>query len=135
MDKNEIMDVLDKLEEKAIRDLRPLAEKPDINPAEWAKVKDVLCLLKTLKEYSEYSDTGYSNGMDSGYSSRRSRYSTNRYMGRGDYNGSMVSRGGYSQHSIKDRMIANLEKMMDDAKSEYEREQIHDEIVRLEMEK
>lgn len=38
---------------------------------------------------------------------------------------------GYSGHSINDRMIASLEKLMDAAESDYERKQIHDEIESL----
>lgn len=133
MDRNEIMEVLDALEEKAIRDLKPFSEKSDINPTEWSKIKDVLCMLKTIKEYQSYDMSGYSSRS---YSQARGTYSSGRrYMSHGDYDMPMTSRGGYSQHSIKDRMIANLERMMDEAKSEYEREQIHDEIVRIEMEK
>lgn len=51
---------------------------------------------------------------------------TGRYMSRED---------GYSGHSIKDRMIARLEGMYDEAKSEHEREEIQKEIRRIESEK
>lgn len=36
--------------------------------------------------------------------------------------------GGYSGHSINDRMIASLEHMMSQTNDEYEREQIRNEI-------
>ena len=39
--------------------------------------------------------------------------------------------GGYSGHSVNDRMIASLEKEMDHAETEYERKQIRDEIEHL----
>lgn len=39
--------------------------------------------------------------------------------------------GGYSGHSVNDRMIASLEKEMDRAETEYEREQIRKEIEHL----
>lgn len=46
--------------------------------------------------------------------------------------GLMDSNGGrYSGHSINDRMIARLEDMYDEAKSEHEREEIRREIERL----
>lgn len=53
-----------------------------------------------------------------------------------DYSNGMgdVSRrydGGYSGHSVNDRMIASLEKEMDRAETEYEREQIRNEIEHL----
>lgn len=47
--------------------------------------------------------------------------------------GRYVSRdGGMSGHSLKDRMIAKLEGMYDEAQSEYEREEIRKEIRRIE---
>lgn len=39
--------------------------------------------------------------------------------------------GGYSGHSVNDRMIDSLERMMDQADSEYEREKIRKEIEHL----
>lgn len=39
---------------------------------------------------------------------------------------------GMSTHSIKDRMIAALEKQMDEAKSEYEREEVRKAIMDIE---
>ena len=41
---------------------------------------------------------------------------------------------GYSGHSIKDRMIAKLEGMYDEAKTDHERQVIDQWIGRLEME-
>ena len=47
--------------------------------------------------------------------------------------GRYVSRdGGMSGHSLKDRMIAKLEGMYDEAQSEYEREELRKEIRRIE---
>lgn len=47
--------------------------------------------------------------------------------------GRYVSRdGGMSGHSLKDRMVAKLEGMYDEAQSEYEREEIRKEIRRIE---
>ena len=40
-----------------------------------------------------------------------------------------------SHHSIKDRMIAKLEEMYDEAEGSYEREEIRKEIRRIEAEK
>ena len=50
--------------------------------------------------------------------------------------GRYVSRdGGMSGHSLKDRMIAKLEGMYDEAQTEYEREELRKEIRRIESEK
>lgn len=51
--------------------------------------------------------------------------------------GRYISRDGYgmSSHSIKDRMIARLEAMYDEAQGEYEREEIRKEIRQIEANK
>ena len=52
--------------------------------------------------------------------------------GRSPVTGRYVSRDhGYSGHSINDRMISQLENMYDEAKTEYEREEVRKEIERL----
>lgn len=50
-----------------------------------------------------------------------------------DYSNNMSRRydGGYSGHSVNDRMIASLEKEYDNATTDYEREQIRKEIEHL----
>lgn len=65
--------------------------------------------------------------MDESY--RRSRSpSTGRYV-------SMAERpkydGGYSGHSVNDKMIASLEHLIDQTEGDYERKQIMDEIENL----
>lgn len=40
----------------------------------------------------------------------------------------------YSGHSVHDRMIADLEKEMDDAKTEYEKKVIIDQINKIRQE-
>ena len=59
------------------------------------------------------------------YVSRDDGYSTRRYYGAGNND-------GYSGHSIKDRMVAALEKMYDEAQTEHERQYMDDWIRRLE---
>ena len=39
--------------------------------------------------------------------------------------------GGYSGHSVNDKMIASLERLIDQTEGEYERQQIMDEIENL----
>ena len=58
---------------------------------------------------------GYYDNMDS--------YSRGYYDGRADIYG--MHNGGYSRHSIGDRAVETLEQLMDSAKSEYEREELH----------
>lgn len=61
------------------------------------------------------------------YVSRDDGYSTRRY-----YDGGERNNGGYSGHSIKDRMVAQLEKMYDEAQTEHERQYMNNWIRLLE---
>lgn len=70
-----------------------------------------------------YPDYGY--GDNYGRQMRSSR--TGRYM-----NGPNSGQTIYG-HSIKDRMVASLEDMMDQAHNEYERQEIKNEIQKLRM--
>ena len=129
---NEMLEIFGKIEEKAMKDLKVISEKPELSPAEWERIKNVMCMLKDMKKCESMTGDigGYSERYEpDGYSQRRGRsMSTGRYISR-DY------RSGYRQHSIKDRMIDNLERMMDEASSDYERETIKAEIRKLEMDK
>ena len=87
-------------------------------------------------EYGDHSGRRYyhdSYGYDGSYngdSYRRGRSPvTGRYISRGDDH--MSYRDGYSGHSIKDRMVARLEDMIDEAKTDHERQMVSDWINRL----
>lgn len=81
--------------------------------------------------YGYYHDS-YGDDM---YSNRRGRSPvTGRYISRGmdDYSErDRMYRDGYSGHSIKDRMVARLESMMDEAKTDHERQTVNEWINRL----
>jgi hypothetical protein len=72
-------------------------------------------------------DGSYDGNYDGGMNSR-DRYFNPSHDGSRD--GSYD--GGYSGHSIKDRMVAQLENMYDQAKSEHERQIVDEWIKRLE---
>lgn len=117
-----IMDLLEKEIDKIIK-------KGDITPAELESLYKCVCVIEKIKMIDDSGDD-YSYGYPTHwnqYESGRSR-TTGRYMSRG-------RRNGYSSHSIKDRMIDCLEKMMDEAGSDYERNTVSDWINRLEAEK
>ena len=101
-----------------------------------------------MESYSMHSGNSYrrGRGMDGRYVSRDNGYydggnfagRSGRYHDNGNsgnnstryYDGGSGN-SGYSGHSIHDRMIDNLERMMNEAQSDYERQQIQDEISRL----
>lgn len=80
-----------------------------------------------------------SNGQFMSMTQPMPRLSYNRDYSMGDgMSNNMNSRkydGGYSGHSVNDRMIDSLERMMDQAENEYEREKIRKEIEHLRMQR
>ena len=145
MDK-ETMNVLESLEDSVIRELRLLNKKDTLSATEIKAASDAMCLLTKIKIYKEggmvEDEDGQSYMMwprDSydDYSSRprmtgNYRINGSYDRGRSPVTGRYVSRDhGYSGHSINDRMISQLENMYDEAKTEYEREEVRKEIDRL----
>lgn len=131
-------------------ELQKIIQKNDITPAELDNVKKALCAIKESLEIEDilYGEDGYSVRSSYAYhphgtiSYRRGRdMNTGRYVSRSDGRMSRRDRmdysmdDGYSGHSIKDRMVAKLESMIDEAGGEHEREMINEWIDRLEMEK
>lgn len=140
--------VLMELQELLMKEIKKITDKKDINPTELEMAKKAVCTIKEAEELMGMLDMGeYSNSrgmsnrnydvrfgrMNGSY--RRGRDAdTGRYVSRrGVYDYSMTD-GGYSGHSIKDRMIAKLESMYDEASSDHERQVIDQWISRLEME-
>ena len=143
-----VQDTLKNLDES----IEQLNKKKEMTPSDL----ETLCKAYKLKMELEgcYMNGGYSEGgmMRGSYGS----YGYNHYdrmpmdhsMGdwhaegsfapmRSPVTGRYVSRDGMgmSSHSVKDRMIARLEGMYDEAKGEYEREEIRKEIRNIEANK
>lgn len=113
---------LNDLSELAAKELKKINGKPDMTPADLKAATDVMCLLEKIEKIQNGDmEDGFSNdyrSYDRGGSYRRMRNPMNgRYM---DY--------GYSGHSVHDRMIAALEDLMDQAKTDYDRETISNGI-------
>lgn len=119
--------------------LRSIAEKKNISPSDIETATKALCALEQIKvmEGSGYSESSYRRRRSHDGGSYRS------YEGVSN-DGSMNSRDGsyrrshdgsyddgYSGHSIKDRMIAKLESMYDQAQNEHERKVVDEWINRL----
>ena len=112
------MEVLEELKTLVETEIKKLTKKESLNPAEIDAATKAVCLIEKIDEIQNGSYD------DEGYSSRR---------GRNPMNGRYMSmRRGYSGHSIKDRMVSKLEAMMDEARSDYEREAIEEWIRKLE---
>lgn len=133
-------EVLKKLKKITENDIEKLSTKTNLTPEEHRSLKDALINLAMLEEECQKSmyeeeGSGYSMGRsyypasmgmayDEGYSGRRMRSpSTGRYMG--------MNYPSHSGHSINDRVIDKLERMMDEADNDYERQTIAGYIAKL----
>ena len=135
---------LSRLKEMLEDEIRKVTKKGDITPAELENMTKAVCLLEKIRELEGSEDMGYQEGYSQTmhprmhYGDSYEDYSG--YRGRSPYTGRYVSRGsydghGYSGHSINDRMIAKLEEMYDEAKTEHERETVNMWIKRLQSDK
>lgn len=136
------------LEKDLEGELDDIISSGTITPSQVKVVTDAVCLMLKTKEYGEW----LRDGEDMGASYRRGRSPmTGRYVSRrmdGSYGmeqvpyheGSYGARAynmdmydlDYSGHSIKDRMVAKLETMVDMAKSDYERQEVLNAIKKIE---
>ena len=106
------------------RKIHEVVEKGDISPSEMCCVKDAYEALyyMTAADTMENSDSYGRSMMDWEDSMRRGRGANGQYVSRD---------GGRSYHSVNDRIVANLERELDYAQSEFERKRIMDEIRRI----
>lgn len=106
------------------RKIHEVVEKGDISPSEMCCVKDAYEALyyMTAAEAMENSNSYGRSMMDWEDSMRRGRGANGQYVSRD---------GGRSYHSVNDRIVANLERELDYAQSEFERKRIMDEIRRI----
>lgn len=140
--------VLDDLKNVAKDQLKEIVDKKDMTPTELKNAKDAVCLIKEIQEVEEgmnYGGEMSSRSYQGSYygdwaSNRRGRdAATGQYTGRRSYGSDMESYPSRnydmarSGHSIKDRMVDRLESMMDEAKTEYEREEVRRMINQIEM--
>ena len=123
-------------------ELKKLIKKGELTPAEMDTVFKAVDSIKDICEMChEDPDGNYSMGAHMydpnwEYSGTARSPVTGRYISGGMPHGNMrVSYGdNYSGHSIKDRMVARLEPMYDEAKSDYERQLITNTINRIHAE-
>lgn len=150
---------LEKINDAIEEAIRPIISKgANMNAAELDVLTKAVCTLEKIQQiqegggsYDDYSRSRSYNSYDGnsydeeGNSYRRGRSSvTGRYISRDampHFDGNTSRRfydgessRGYSGHSIKDRMIAQLEKMYDDAKTEHERNLVNNWIRRIDNE-
>ena len=113
-------------------EVKKITDKGNLTPQELDSLYKAACFVEKVAECCEDDNRNMSYGHvpyyynDRGYSETRDRSPvTGRYISRG--------MDGMSGHSIEDRMVASLEQQMDQAKTEYERQQIMREIEHIRM--
>lgn len=147
---------LESLKDLLNEEIRKVTKKGDITPTELENMTKTLCLIEKIKmveDGHDYWDNG-EPGMSGrhypmrsygipdwrydGMSGTRRSSTTGRYMSGDNMSGRYYDRSygmpdpGYSGHSIKDRMVAKLESMYDEAKTDHERQVVEEWIRRLE---
>lgn len=131
------------------REVNKIIDKGSLDPVQVHNISEALCMMEKAKECYEFADKyadeylrGVSEAMNRSYRSRNSYergYSdAMRDMDeemshrRSSVTGRFTSRDSYesgrSGHSVEDRVIANLEGMLNSASSEYDRRFIENEI-------
>lgn len=133
----ELDDILEK-------ELKNVVKKGEVPANEWENLKRLVCIMKEVKEVEqmlmeEDYDDGYSSRSYNTQFTPRMTYDNrggnmSNARGRSRTTGRYMSRDGYgrSMHSIKDRVIDQIERMYDEAGSEHEREELNKMIKTVE---
>lgn len=135
---DQLLDEFERTEELMLKELRKINAKGDLTPQEVCNIKEMaeavykMLIVEAMaddgNDYSEYySDDDGMRSMRRGRDMRTGRYISRRGMR--SYEGDRMMSG----HSLHDRMIAALEDTMDQAKSDYDRQQIKEWIHKIQM--
>lgn len=108
-----VMKEVDDLAENVAKELKKINAKPEMSPTDLKAAMDALCALEKIEKIQNGGD-------DESFASHRS-YARMRNPMTGRF---MDRDRGYSGHSIHDRMVAALEDLYDQAKTDYDRETI-----------
>ena len=104
--------ILDNIREAVEGAIKPILKRSDtMTPVDLEILTKAVCIIETVKRCQCHYGDNNSVSDSNGYSRRY-------------YN-------GYSGHSIQDRMIDKLERMMDEAQTEHERQTVQTWINRL----
>lgn len=108
-----VMKEVDDLAENVAKELKKINAKPEMSQTDLKAAMDALCVLEKIEKIQNGGD-------DESFASHRSYTRMRNPM-----NGRFMDRDrGYSGHSIHDRMVAALEDLYDQAKTDYDRETI-----------
>lgn len=126
--------LLDEMESLIEEELRKIVSKRDMTPMELDVSTKAICLLEGINDLKKsYEENEYSGRRRSYENRERMTDIYPRYENRDSYRGSRRSYNDYSGHDndITDKMIAKLDDMMADAKTDHERDIINKWISRI----
>ena len=112
-----VMKEVEDLAENVAKELKKINAKPEMSPVDLKAAMDALCVLEKVEKIQN-------GGEDESFASHRS-YARMRNPVNGRY---MDYDRGHSGHSVHDRMVAALESLYDQAKTDYDRETIDNGI-------
>lgn len=117
-------------------ELKKLIKKGELTPAEMDTVFKAVDSIKDICEMcGEYPEGHEQHWTNDPYAMGPNRSPvTGRYISTGSIMPRVSYGDNYSGHSIKDRMVARLEPMYDEAKTDYERQLIQNTINRIHAE-
>ena len=134
---------LEEIRESVEEAIKPILKQGgSITPPDLENLTKAVCILEKIKRIEDsetYDDSGYSatgsynrsmKSMARDRASRNNGYYEGNVSSHRYYDGDSGN-SGYSGHSIQDRMIDQLERMIDEAKTEHERQTVQDWIRRL----
>lgn len=128
------MDYMYDLKEQLCEELKEYASKKDLSAGDLEMVHKLTDTIKNLDKIDALEDDGYSRSGD--WEARGSYERGNSYRGRKRDSMGRYSRDGgyrmYSREGSKDRMMEEMEALMDKAGSEREREAIRRCMMQLE---
>ena len=132
-----IMDELDMRVKCLLRNkIEEVITKGDVSPSEMQCVESAyktIGQIETIEAMHNYNLDDYSS-FNRGFHDNmtyRLMHTPNMRMSWDDDISMRRMKGGSSYHSVNDKIIASLELGLDDAKSDFERQKIMDEISRL----
>lgn len=111
--------LLEKIRDSIEEAIKPILQKGGaISPSDLESLTKAVCIVEKIKYIEQCERCNDEDGYSYGHSTRRY------YDGANHHN-------GYSGHSIQDRMIDRLERMIDEAQTEHERQTVKEWIRRL----
>ena len=127
------MEYMYELKEKLCRELEEVARKPEMGAGDLELIHKLTDTIKNIDKIDALEDDGYSRGGDWEMEGRGRYNRGSSYARRRDSRGRYTSDRRYSRDDAKDRMIEQMEQLMNGTQNEREREIIKRAMEQLEQ--